>query len=100
MPLIDLSVQHGRSQAEAQRRLEAAVQRVHDQFGAFIRRVTWSAERDRVRLDGLGFWVEMWVDAREVHATGDIPLLGGLLGSPLATQLKHIVERTFRKQLT
>lgn len=99
MPLINLTVQHGRTREEASRRLEAAVAEVSGRFGALIRSVDWSADRHRVKLDGVGFWVEMWVDAQAVHATGDIPILGGLLGSQFASGLKQIVQQTFQKRL-
>jgi hypothetical protein len=100
MPLINLSVRHGQSLEEARNRLETAVHKVMSQFGALIRQVTWSADHSRVRLDGRGFWLELWVDAQDVHATGDIPILGALLGSPIAAGLKQILQQTFRKQLT
>ncbi len=100
MPLMNLSVQHGQSLEEARSRLETAVHKVLSQFGAFVRQVAWSADHSRVRLDGAGFWIELWVDARDVHATGDIPLLGALLGRPVATGLKQILQQTFRKPLT
>lgn len=100
MPLINLSVKHGRSLEEARSHLETAVDKVHNQFRTLVRRVAWSADRSRVRLDGVGFWVEMWVDAQEVHASGDIPLLGGLLGSPVATGLKQVLQQTFQNKLT
>jgi hypothetical protein len=100
MPLINLSIQHGQSLEEARSRLETAVHKVLSQFGAFVRHTAWSADHSSVRLDGRGFWIELWVDALEVHATGDIPLLGALLGSPVATGLKQILQQTFRKQLT
>jgi Putative polyhydroxyalkanoic acid system protein (PHA_gran_rgn) len=99
MPLINLSVKHGRSLEEARSYLETAVHKVHSQFRAFVRQVAWSADRHRVRLDGVGFWVEMWVDAQEVHVSGDIPLLGGLLGGRMARALKQTVEQTFQKKL-
>lgn len=41
----------------------------------------------------------MEVDAQEVHVSGDLPLLGGLLGAPVVTGLKQIVQQTFQKQL-
>jgi hypothetical protein len=41
----------------------------------------------------------MWVDARDVHATGDIPILGALLGGPVASGLKQAIEQTFRRKL-
>lgn len=99
MPLINLSVQHGQTLEEAQRRLETAVHEVQSRFGMLVRQVEWSADHRRVRLDGTGVWVEMWVDAQVVHVTADIPMLGGLLGSPVATGLKQIVQRTFQKAL-
>ena len=100
MPLINLSVQHGQSLEEARSRLDAAVHKVMNQFGALVHQVTWSTDHSRVRLDGRGFWLELWVDAQDVHATGDIPILGALLGSPIATGLRQILQQTFRKQLT
>ena len=99
MSLIKLSLKHGRSLEEARSHLEAAVYKVHSQFKTFIQHVTWSADRNRVRLDGLGFWVEMWVDALEVHVSGDLPVLGRLFGSPIATALQRIVRETFQKKL-
>jgi hypothetical protein len=99
MPLINLSVKHGRTLEEARGQLETAVHKVHSQFKALVRQVTWSADRSQVRLDGVGFWVEMWVDVQEVHVSGDLPLLGRLLGSPVATGLKQIVQQAFQKKL-
>jgi hypothetical protein len=99
MPLINLSFKHGKTLEEARRNLETAVHEVHSRFQALVRQVQWSADRNRVRLDGSGFWAELWVDAQEVHAEGDIALLGDLLGGPLATSLKQIVQQTFQKQL-
>jgi hypothetical protein len=68
-------------------------------FGSMIQRTEWAADRSRVKLDGLGFWVEMSVDVRVLHATGDIPILGRLLGGQFVSGLKQIVERTFQKKL-
>jgi hypothetical protein len=99
MPLIDLRLQHGQTLEEARRRLEIAVSEVNARFGSMIRRAEWAADRSRVKLDGVGFWLEMSVDAQILHATGDIPILGRLLGSPLISSLKQIVERTFQKKL-
>jgi hypothetical protein len=97
MPLIDVSVAHGQTLDEARRRLEAVVREASDRFG--LHRVEWSADRHRVRLEGLGARIEMWVDPQLVHVTGDLPGLGGLLGGPLAEGLKQIVGQVFRKQL-
>jgi hypothetical protein len=99
MPLINLSVKHGQTLEEARSHLETAVHKVRTQFKAFVRQVTWSAGGTQVRLDGVGFWVELWVDAQEVHAAGDMPLLGGLLGGSVATGLKQILQQTFRHKL-
>ena len=99
MPLLNLTVQHGRTLDDARRGLETAVQRVSGQFRALVRRVEWAPDRQRVKLEGVGFWVEMWVDAQAVHATGDIPILGELLGGQLTEGLKQIVQQTFQKKL-
>jgi len=99
MPLIDLTFQHGQTLEEASRRLEATVDQVSGQFRALVRRVDWAADRKRVKLAGVGFWIEMWVDAQAVHATGDVPILGGLLGGSLGSDLKKILQQTFQKKL-
>jgi hypothetical protein len=99
MPMIDLTVQHGQTLEEARRRLEAAVNEVNTRFGSMIRRTERAGDRSRVKVDGVGFWLEMSVDAQVLHATGDIPILGRLLGSQFVSGLKQIVERTFQKKL-
>jgi len=99
MSLINLTVQHGQTLEEARRRLEKAVHEVSGRFAALVRRIDWAADRNRVKVEGVGFWVEMWVDAEAVHATGDIPIVAGLLGGQLASGLKQIVQQTFQKTL-
>ena len=99
MPALSLTFRHGRTLEEASRELEQAVQRVSGQFGPLVRRVEWAPDRHRVKLEGAGFWVEMWVDAQDVHATGDIPMLAGLLGGRLGSGLKQILQQTFQKSL-
>jgi hypothetical protein len=99
VPLINLTIQHGRTREEARHRLDAAVHEVSAKFGAMLRRVEWAADRNRVRLEGVGFWVEMWVDAQAVHATGDAPILGQLFCGSLTSRLEHIIEQTFQKRL-
>jgi hypothetical protein len=99
VPLINLSVKHHRTQEEARRRLETAVQELSGTLGVVLRQVEWATDRNKVRLEGVGFWVEMWVDAQALYASGDAPIVGRLLGGPLGVRLKQIVERTFQKQL-
>src|SRR5262249_13604745 len=62
-------------------------------------RTEWTGDRCRVKVDGVGFWLEMAVDDQLLHATGDIPILGRLLGGQFVSGLKQIVERTFQKKL-
>ena len=99
VPLINLSVKHHQTQEEARRRLETAVHELSRTLGVVLRQVEWATDRNKVRLEGVGFWVEMWVDAQALHASGDAPIVGRLLGGPLGVRLKQIVERTFQKQL-
>ena len=98
MSLINLSLKHGRTAAEARTSLEKAVGDLQGLFGTLIQRADWSSDRNRVRLDGAGFWVEMSVDDQHVHATGDIPFLAGLLGGPLGDGLKKILEETVSEE--
>jgi Putative polyhydroxyalkanoic acid system protein (PHA_gran_rgn) len=99
MALISLTIRHGRTQEDARRRLETAVREISTKLGVLLRRVEWAADRNRVRLDGVGFWMELWVDAEAVHVTGDAPMLGRLLGAPVTSRLKHMIEGTFLKKL-
>jgi hypothetical protein len=95
VPLIDLTLQHGQTLDEARRRLERAVTEVSGRFGSMIQRVEWTADRTRVKVDGVGFWVEMSVDAVVLRAVGDLPVLGRLLGSRFVTSLEQILQKQF-----
>jgi hypothetical protein len=99
MPMIDLTLQHGQTLEEARRRLETTVNEVNARFGSMIRRAEWAADRSRVKLDGVGFWVEMSVDAQALRATGDIPILGRLLGDQATSGLRQIIRQTFQQKL-
>jgi hypothetical protein len=96
---MQLSVQHGHTFDEAHRRLETAVHEITSRFGTLIRRVEWSTDRSQVRLEGIGFWIEMQVDAQAVHVSADIPVLGRFLGGSVTTGLKEMIQRTFQRQL-
>ncbi len=99
MPLINLTIQHHQTQEEAKHPLETAVHEISAKIGPMVRRAEWAADRNPVKLEGTAFWIEMWVEALAIHVTGDAPLLGRLLGSPLGSRLKKIVERTFQRRL-
>jgi hypothetical protein len=99
MPLLTLLVQHGHPFDEARNRLETAVHEITSRFGTLVRRVEWSTDRRQVRLEGIGFWIEMRVDVQAVHVLADIPVLGGLLGGSVTTPLKEMVQRTFQPKL-
>ena len=99
MSLITLSMKHGQTQDEARKRLETAVNDLRKLFGSLIQQVNWSGDRNLVRIDGAGFWLELVIDAESVHATGDIDILGRLLSGPLKSGLRRIMQQTFQKQL-
>jgi hypothetical protein len=99
MPLITFSVQHGRTFEEARQQLETAVDEVHRRCGALVQHITWSADHTQVRVEGVGCWVEMRVDAQAVHVTGDLAGLGGLLGGSLVQRITQLVQHTFQRQL-
>jgi hypothetical protein len=100
MALINLSVKHGRTQDEARRVLEASVREAESRFGPLVQRTDWSADRNGVKMSGVGFEVEMRVDPTDVHLSGDLPFLGNLLSGPLMSGLKGILEQRFQKRLT
>ncbi len=93
MPLIQVKVQHGRTFEDAKDRLAQAVRDLQARFGVMVRKAEWSPGRDAVALEGPGVRLDLRVDAAEVHVTGDIPLLAGLMGS---SSLNQIVESTFK----
>ena len=97
MSVINLSLEHGQTLEQARSRMRMAVGEVQKLFGALVRTVSWSAEGDQARIDGTGFWVEMKVDAKHLHATGDIPMLAGLLGGPWRKALRRLWSVTFRR---
>jgi hypothetical protein len=103
MPLIDLTVKHGTTLDEARKQLGTAVADVHRQFAIAIKTVTWNADRTGVNLSGPGVVVDFKIDAENVHATGDIPILGALLGGGLGQKisqgLRGVLTRHFPKGL-
>ncbi len=95
MPLIDMTVAHGRTLDDARGRLAMAVAEASKVFGPMVRRVEWSADRSSAKLVGLGFWAELRVDGQSIYAQADLPLLGGLLGKTGEAGLKQVVQRAF-----
>jgi hypothetical protein len=99
MSLMTLSVQHGQTFDEARRRLETVVHEITSRFGTLVRQVEWSPEHSQVRLEGIGFWIEMRVDVQAVHVSADLPVLDRLLGGSITTRLKEILQRIFQRKL-
>jgi len=97
MPLIDLTIKHGTTFEEAKKQLEKAVADVQTQFAAAISKVTWNADHTAVTLAGPGVVVDLKVDPQNVHATGDIPLLGALLGSGIGQRISQGVKGVLTK---
>jgi hypothetical protein len=67
MAAINLSVEHGRDFDDAKGRLRTAVEQTTGRFAALVRRTDWAADGQSVRVAGVGFTVDMRVDA--THAT-------------------------------
>jgi len=99
MSLINLSLKHDKTLEEARSQLEAVVQQIQSRFGMMVQQIEWSTDRSEVRLNGIGFRIEMSVDDILVYITGDLPLLGHLLGGRVSTGIQQIVQKTFQKQL-
>jgi hypothetical protein len=96
---MTFSVQHGQTIDEARRHLETAVYEITSRFGTLVRQVEWSPDRNQVRLEGHGCWIELRVDGQAVHVAADLPLLNRLFGGSISTRLKEILQRTFAPQL-
>jgi len=99
MSLINLSFKHGQSLDAARSDLEKAVQDVRTRLGPMLRGVEWAADRNSVVLSGVGFKADLRVDPQDLHVAMDIPVLGGLLGNPIASGVKEVLQKTFQKQL-
>ena len=100
MPLFQLSVKHHRSAEDARGRLGVAIDEARARFGPVIQKVEWSDDKSTVTASGGGFVVTMRVDDQDVHVSADSPLLGALLGKPLESGLRQIVQKTFGKPST
>lgn len=99
MSLITLAIKHGQTADQAQQSLRAAVGDVSTRFGPMIERVQWATDGRGVEVIGRGFDIQMKVDDQDVHVAGNIALLGKLLGTPLMTGIKGILQNTFQKRL-
>ena len=99
MPLVNVSLKHGATLAEAEEQLSQTVAEVTGKFGGFVRGVEWAEDRRAVKIDGPGLWVSMRVDAEHVHAEGDVPALTGLLGGGVKKALEGVLKRKFPKAL-
>lgn len=99
MSLINLSMKHGQSQEEARANLEAAVSDACSKFGGMVQKVEWSPDRHHVKILGTGFTASLDVDAIEVHAAVDVPLLNGFLQNLVTKGLRGILEHKFPKAL-
>ncbi len=96
---LNLTVKHHVTQEQARTRLEQAIRDVQARFGGMIQKVDWSPDRNSVSLVGTGFTGRLWVDAENVHALVDVPILGQLFASPIVAGLKGMLEQRFPKQL-
>src|SRR5215213_6222210 len=100
MPLISLSMKHGRTLDDARARLESTLADFQSKFGMMITRTEWSTDRNQAKIFGRGFELDLRIDPTDLHVTGDIPLVSKLLGQPIMKALKSSLERTFQKRLT
>ena len=99
MSLVNISMKHGATLAEAEEQLSQTIAEVTSKFGGFVREVEWAEDRRRVKVTGPGLWVAMSVDAQHVRAEGDIPALTGLLGGGVKKALEGALKRKFPQAL-
>lgn len=97
MSLLQFSMKHMRTLSEAKVQLENVVADAQRNFGSMLTGVEWSGERDAVVLSGAGVKIDLRVDATDIHVTGDVPILGKILGQPMVASLKKAVEERFKQ---
>jgi hypothetical protein len=97
MSELNFSLKHHRTLPEARASLEQTVRDAQTRFGGLIHKVEWSPDRNGVALSGAGFTGRVWVDAEMAHAIVDLPLLGALLGAPMLTGLRGLLESNFKQ---
>lgn len=97
MALINFSIEHGRSPAEAKERLREAIAEVERKAQSLIKQVEWAADETAVRIVGTGFEVRVRVDERMTYVEGEIPWVAKLLGSQAVTHVKQILIEAFEK---
>ena len=100
MPALNLSVEHGTTLEDAKKHLRTVVSQVQSRFSSFVEQVVWSADATAVKLTGPKVSVDMRVDARQVHVTGDVSGIGGMIGSMLGPGLKGMIQNAFQKRLS
>jgi hypothetical protein len=101
---INFKFKHGRSIEDASAKLHFAVDELQQRLGGVIQKAEWSENNTHVHLTAENFNADVWVDPTEVHATGDVPVLSGVLGKlsgllggsgGIGEQLKELMHRTF-----
>lgn len=93
MAALQIRVPHNRTLDEARGRLELAVTEAKSQFGALVREVAWSDDRNAVTMRGPGFVVAMSLDPEALKAECDFPILGRLLGRSVMDGLATILQK-------
>lgn len=97
MSMINMRMKHGRSLEEAKAALAQTVREIQTRFAPLLHRIQWDPQSTKVRLEGTGFWAELWVDPLEAHGTGDISMFAGLFGGGL--NLNQLFQSTFENAL-
>lgn len=100
MPLVNVSVKHNTTYDDAKTRLEGAVADVQGRFASVVKNIEWAPDRTAVKLTGPGVIVDLRIDAENVHASGDVPLLnllGGGIKQRISDGLKGALQRHFPK---
>jgi Putative polyhydroxyalkanoic acid system protein (PHA_gran_rgn) len=94
MAQLNIAIEHGQTPEAARGNFERTVNAAQAQYGRWIHRLDWSADRTRVTLAGPGYEVELSYDDQKVYARGTVPLAFKLLEGPVKAFIKQTLAST------
>ncbi len=93
MAKLNLAVNHGQTPQTVQVHFERAISAAQSQFGRWIHRADWAADRKSLQMVGPGFDVVLSYDDRKVYAVGTVPFAFKLMEIPIKAFITQALGR-------